>query len=93
MLRDHADRSQKLGIPQPQPSRGDQNLSELLVIVALISILMALASFALKLRNERAVTAEILRLTEQAIKSQQPACRIEVISGIKVEHCIRTVWK
>lgn len=98
MFTDHATKKDKRlmdpkpHIPQPQPERrSEDTLFHVLVVASLAAIVLALASFALKLVEERAVTAQVLRLTEDAIKGQQPACRVEIIGGIKVEHCVRMV--
>lgn len=63
----------------------------LLTVAVLMTVLMVAASFAISVAEERLITARIYELTEQAIRTQTPACSIEVVAGIKVESCIRTV--
>jgi hypothetical protein len=88
---DHADKVKKLTVPQPPPEiRGDQ-LYALAVVAVLVSLVLTAAWFALKANAERQLTASIYELTEQAIRTQTPACSIQVVAGIKVQNCITTV--
>jgi hypothetical protein len=56
-----------------------------LITFAVVFVLGVIQYWPL-IRDARALVLE-------AITTGAPACRIEVIDGIKVKHCIRTVWR
>lgn len=62
-----------------------------LVVAVIIALVLMLAWMALKANTERQITARIYALTEQAIRTQVPACDVQTYAGIRVQNCITMV--
>lgn len=57
----------------------------------LFAIGWLLVNFLLTMIELRGIRDQIYTMTEQAINTQQEACFVDTVQGIKVEHCVRTV--
>lgn len=90
MFTDHADKSAKLNRKSP---RRWYEIGLPVVAATLLVILLVATHFAIQAANQRAITAAILRLTEQSIKLAEETCEMQEISGIRVRFCVKAVGR
>lgn len=92
MFTDHADKDAKLTAkPGTAAFKEWHQVSPLITIAAILALVVVAAHFAIQLSEQRALTAEILRLTEQSIKLAEESCDTQEVSGIRMRFCVKAV--
>jgi hypothetical protein len=88
------DYSETLEVAMHKPHRVPrirQTFKHMAAFAAVAALLTVGVPYVLDFIEYRSQVAGIKQITEGALTGTGQFCRIEVISGIQVEHCVRTV--
>lgn len=74
----------------PRLAKGPTPMQTFCMVMIVIGCWIGV-NYILTLIELRGTRDQIYAMTEEAITTQQEVCCVEIVQGIKVEHCVKTI--